>query len=87
MPKYHYNCNSCTQGFYVYHGMSEDHNECLHCGSEDIHRVPEMPFVRREITTKGTKAGDRVRDAIEENREILKEAKKEAQNRFYGDEE
>jgi len=85
MPKYHYNCDSCIQGFYVYHGMNEDHSECLHCGSDSIHRVPEMPFVRREITPKSDKAGDKVKAAIEENRAILNEAKEEARNLFYGD--
>lgn len=85
MPKYHYNCNECTQGYYIYHGMSEDHNECLHCGSDNIHRVPEMPFIRRETKTQGGKVGDDVKAAIEENRAILDEAKKEARSQIYED--
>lgn len=83
MPKYHYNCADCDAGYYVYHGMSEEHVECLHCTSNNVHRVPEMPFIRREITSKGDKVGDKVKSAIEENRALLDEAKKEAQNRDW----
>ncbi|MDA9613527.1 hypothetical protein N9S04_00055 [bacterium] len=80
MPKYHYMCKTCDTGYYIYHGMNEEHNECLQCGLETIHRVPEMPFIRREIKTESGKVGDEVKNAIEENRAILDEAKKKARN-------
>tara|TARA_R100000908_G_scaffold65352_1_gene54711 strand:- start:7162 stop:7425 length:264 start_codon:yes stop_codon:yes gene_type:complete len=80
MPKYHYNCPSCDQGYYLYHGMSEEHNKCLHCGQETVYRVPEMPHIRRENKSEGGKVGDEVKNAIEENRAILEQEKKRARN-------
>ena len=78
MPKYYYDCNSCETGYYIYHGMSEDHIKCLHCGQETIHRVPQTPHIARENVSKGDKVGDKVKSAIEENRAILNDAKKKA---------
>jgi len=83
MPKYHYTCTSCERGYYIYHGMNEDHIKCVHCGEETIHRVPEMPFIRRETKKQGGKVGDAVRSAIEENRAILKDAKEAARNKEW----
>ena len=86
MPKYVYNCKSCDEHFEVYHGMSEDQESCVFCSTKDLVRVPQMPFIAREIKSEGGKAGDKVEAAIEENRAILNEAKKEARNLIYKDE-
>ena len=80
MPKYRYTCTSCERGYYIYLGMTEEHIKCVHCGEETIHKVPEMPFIRRENNSKGDRVGDKVKDAIEENRALLEEAKKKARN-------
>ena len=80
MPRYYYDCSSCDKGYYIYHGMSEDHIKCLHCGEETIHRVPQMAHIARETKSGDGKVGDKVRNAIEENRAILKDAKRNARN-------
>ena len=80
MPRYYYDCSSCERGYYIYHGMSEDHIKCLHCGEETIHRVPQMAHIARKNKSKGSKVGDEVKSAIEENRAILDKAKKQAKN-------
>lgn len=78
MPRYYYDCSSCEKGYYIYHGMSEDHTKCLHCEEETIHRVPQMAHIARENKSRGSKVGDEVKSAIEENRAILNDAKKKA---------
>ena len=85
MPKYVYSCNSCGKFFEVYHGMSEDQDNCIYCSANDLNRVPQMPFLKRSQKREGSKVGDEVKRAIEENRAILKDAKKEAKREIYDD--
>ena len=80
MPRYYYDCSSCVTGYYIYHGMTEDHIKCMHCGQETIHRVPQMAHIARKNVSEGGKVGDEVRSAIEENRAILEQEKKKARN-------
>ena len=85
MPKYVYKCNECDDHFEVYHGMSEDQESCILCSAVDLHRVPQMPYIKRQEVSKGGKVGDEVKAAIEENRAILKDAKKEVTRDYYRD--
>ncbi len=85
MPKYVYKCNDCESHFEVYHGMSEDQEECILCSAVGPHRVPQMPHIKRQEVSKDGKVGDEVKRAIEENRAILKDAKKEISKEYYRD--
>ena len=85
MPKYVYKCNECEEYFEIYHGMNESHDTCAFCSSENIHRVPQMPFLKRSVEPKGNKVGDETKAAIEANRDLLKDMKKEASRDYYRD--
>ena len=65
--------------------MSEDQESCIFCSAVDLHRVPQMPFLKRSVEPKGSKVGDEVNAAIEANRELLKEAKNKAKGNYYDD--
>ena len=80
MPRYVYKCIACLGHFEVVHGIFDDQESCILCESESVKRVPQMPHIKRETSSKGDKVGDKVKSAIEENRAILKDAKKEARN-------
>ena len=85
MPKYVYKCGICPGYFEIYHGMTEDETCCPQCESEDFHRVPQMPFLKRSVEPKGGKVGNETKAAIEANRALLEEAKKEAKRSYYDD--
>lgn len=85
MPKYIYQCESCPGHFEIYHGMTEDEDRCPQCDSEQFNRVPQMPFLKRPVEPKGSKVGDKVKEAIEANRVLLKEAKEKAKKEYYDD--
>ncbi len=76
MPKYYYKCDSCEGSYHIIHGMMEDHTECIQCNSKSLHRVPQMPHIKREISSEGGKIGSEVKRAIDENRALLDEEKK-----------
>ena len=48
MPVYLYRCRSCEETFEVKHSMSEEHTECVKCGSEKIFRVPSLSDVKSQ---------------------------------------
>tara|TARA_R110000824_G_scaffold182970_2_gene363962 strand:- start:713 stop:979 length:267 start_codon:yes stop_codon:yes gene_type:complete len=77
MPKYVYKCEQCEEHFEVYHGMNECQDNCIYCSALSLHRVPQMPFIKRQKLSKGKKVGDEVKHAIESNRAILEETKKD----------
>ena len=83
MPKYVYRCGQCTEHFEVTHGMSENQHRCIYCQTLGPQRVPQMPFLKSQEPSEGSKVGDETKAAIEENRTILKKAKKKAKNRRY----
>ena len=85
MPKYIYKCKSCPGQFEIYHGMMEDETNCPQCDSEDFHRVPQMPFIKRSVESRDSKAGEETKAAIEANREVLKDMKKQASREYYRD--
>ena len=78
MPKYIYQCQACVGHFEIYHGMTESEDCCPQCDSEHFHRVPQMPYLKRQESSRGNKVGDEVKAAIESNRDILKQVKKES---------
>jgi len=85
MPKYIYQCESCPGHFEIYHGMAEDEDQCPQCESENFHRVPQIPFLKRSEEPMGGKVGTEVKAAIEENRALLKDMKKNASMETYDD--
>ena len=85
MPKYIYQCETCSGHFEIYHGMTESEDCCPQCNSEHFHRVPQIPFLKRSEDPKGSKVGDETKAAIEANRDLLKDMKKEASRDYYRD--
>ncbi len=85
MPKYIYQCETCSGHFEIYHGMTESEDHCPQCESEHFHRVPQMPFLKRSVEPKGGKVGEETKAAIEANRALLNEMKKEAKRSKYDD--
>ena len=83
MPKYIYQCNTCSGRFEIYHGMTESEDYCPQCESEDFYRVPQFTFFKRSVEPKGNKVGEETKAAIEENRDILKQMKKEREKDYY----
>ena len=83
MPKYIYKCNSCEEHFEVHHGMMESQDQCILCSSQDLNRVPQMPFLKRSVEPKGSKVGEQTKAAIEANREVLNDMKREASRDYY----
>ncbi len=76
MPRYTYKCLECNESFDVVHGMNDEHYTCGFCHSTKIERVPQMPHIHRERTSKGERVGEATKRAIEENRALLKEERK-----------
>jgi hypothetical protein len=76
MPRYVYKCTSCQEYFEVSHGIFEDQGGCIFCSSVKLNRVPQMPHIKREVSSEGGKVGSEVKRAIEANRALLNEEKK-----------
>ena len=85
MPKYIYQCRSCTSEMEIFHGMMEDRQNCPLCDSEDFHRVPQMAYFKSSESPKGDKVGEKTKAAIEANREVLKHMRKEASKDYFKD--
>jgi len=85
MPKYIYQCETCSGHFEIYHGMTESEDYCPQCSSERFHRVPQMPFLKRSEESRGGKVGEETKAAIEANRSLLNDMKKEAREQHYDD--
>ena len=84
MPRYVYRCDSCNNHFQVRHGMKEMQESCQLCNAKgNLTRVPQMPFIKNDITEDSNKVGDLTKSAIEKNRELLSDMKKEARNQIY----
>ena len=76
MPRYVYKCTSCEEHFEVSHGIFEEQEGCTSCDSKVLNRVPQMPHIKREVSSRGDKVGNEVKRAIDENRALLDEEKK-----------
>ncbi len=75
MPKYSYRCKECDSQYEIWHGMTEEHNECNVCNASSVVRIPSLlGEVIRNNPKK--KVGDVVNSTIEETREEIREYKK-----------
>lgn len=76
MPKYSYRCKECDSQYEVWHGMTEEHDECDVCGALSVVRIPAIlgEVIRNEPKKR---VGDVVNRTIEETREEIREYKKE----------
>ena len=76
MPRYSYKCYGCQCTFEAVHGILEEQEACISCESKKLKRVPQMPYIHREQTSKGERVGEETKRAIEENRTLLEQEKK-----------
>ena len=76
MPRYTYKCHGCKEYFDVVHGILEEQAGCPLCFNHVVKRVPQMPNVHRQQSSKGERVGEETKRAIEENRALLNEEKK-----------
>ena len=60
----------------MFHGIFEEQESCILCDSTKLNRVPQMPHIKREISSGGGRVGSEVKRAIDENRALLDEEKK-----------
>ena len=82
MPVYLYRCRSCEETFEVRHSMSEEHTECVKCGSESIFRVPSLSEIKPQSSLSyedKRRPGKIVNDFIEETKQAVKKEKRELQ--------
>mgnify|MGYP001339603650 CR=1 FL=1 len=68
MPKYSYRCDACESEYEIWHGMTEEHNECDVCGASSVVRIPAIlgEVIRNEPKKR---VGDVVKNTIEETRQ------------------
>ena len=75
MPKYSYHCHDCGSLYEVWHGMTEEHTECIVCKETSVVRIPAI--LSETYVTKTEKTGDIVNETIEETKKEVEEYKKE----------
>ncbi len=75
MPKYSYQCEACDSKYEIWHGMTEEHNECNVCGASSVIRIPSLLGDVHIVSSN--KVGDLVKRKIEETKEEVKEYKKQ----------
>ncbi len=75
MPKYSYQCRECGSLYEIWHGMTEEHINCIVCDEPSVIRIPSL---LGEVHVNSTeRVGDIVNKTIEETRQEVKEFKKE----------
>lgn len=81
MPKYSYQCKECDSQYEVWHGMTEEHNECDVCGASSVVRIPAIlgEVIRNEPKKR---VGDVVKSTIEETRQEIKEYKEKLRKEY-----
>ena len=77
MPIYIYECLDCEDQFKVSHGMTEDHEKCDSCESNDIRRVPTLFTNLAKKRTIKSRTGDLTKEFIENAKEEFRQEKKE----------
>ena len=76
MPKYSYQCDECGSRYEIWHGMTEEHNECNVCGA---HSVVRIPAILGEVFIATTdKVGTIVNENIDKAREEVERMKSDA---------
>lgn len=73
MPIYCYKCKNCKSEFEVRHGMSESHQRCVDCDSDDIFRIPSLQT--RPMLNTTNKPGSVVKQFIEDTKRAVKNEK------------
>lgn len=87
MPRYNYQCEECEEYFEVRHSMTESLEECIHCESEEIRRVPSIPNYIMKVNKKADKkVGSIVEEYIKENKRSIKEEKEKLRSQEYKNE-
>ena len=81
MPKYSYQCRECDSQYDVWHGMTEEHNECDVCGAPSVFRIPSIlgEVIRNEPKRK---VGEVVNTTIEETKQEIKEYKEKLRKEY-----
>ena len=86
MPRYLYECASCSGEYIKFHLIAEKHEVCELCGEADsIKRAPGHTFIssNKVVEKREKKIGETTKEHIEENREILKKMKKQQLKKVY----
>lgn len=82
MPKYNYYCNNCDESYFVYHLISETHEQCSKCGYENVQKLLTKPLYNSNNKVH-KKTGEVTKKYIDDNREVLEDMKKEAKKELY----
>ena len=81
MPKYHYNCNSCSREWWEWLSVSEsDRKICPYCEGPPPQKIPSGFTVISDPVENKKTAKHNVVDHIEDNKEILKKMREAAKN-------
>tara|TARA_R110002126_G_scaffold30962_5_gene100356 strand:+ start:1595 stop:1843 length:249 start_codon:yes stop_codon:yes gene_type:complete len=75
MPQYYYRCSGCETTFYVWHGMTEDLEECTECSSTSVARIPSIILYSTNTASKA-KEGIVVNKAIEDAKKEIEQYKR-----------
>lgn len=76
MPKYEYECHSCSQEFSVRLSMGEQQDTCILCESNDIKKIVSSFSLSSKQTINKKEVGSEVKKYIEETRKEVREEKK-----------
>ena len=83
MPKYSYRCEDCGSQYEVWHGMTEEHNDCKVCGESGVVRIPAL--LGDVYISCPEKVGDVVKKAIQDAHREVQDYKKKATKDYYRD--
>jgi putative FmdB family regulatory protein len=85
MPRYRYQCESCTKIQLIFHLMQDDAPVCQLCDSENqMKKLLTIPkIVVGNTPVANTEVGDITNEHIEANREILEQQKQEAKKETH----
>ena len=80
MPTYCYQCNSCDKNFEVRHSMRFEKQQCIHCKSADIFKIPALSDTIQAPSSK-PRTGRVVDDYIENTKKEIRKEKQKLKNR------
>ena len=84
MPLYTYQCKKCEEIYEIFHGMSEEHNECEKCGQQGcLIRLPPEFLSSLNKVEKDAKIGSLVESHIKQAKEDLAKEKKSLKRKEY----
>ena len=76
MPKYEYECQTCSQEFTVRLSMGEQQDTCILCESNDIKKIVSNFTLSKKKTINKKEVGSEVKKYIEETKKEVREEKK-----------